>query len=93
MMFAGALGKAAATVVTGLVGAVAWDGTKKVARTVPGREVAVVATSWGLKGVRRVETGAESARLATADVIAEARERNGEQTPVPAAAAKHDHEH
>ena len=93
MIFAGFLGRAAATVVTGMVGAVAYDGTKKVARKVPGREVAVTTVAWGLKGVRKVETGAESARLATADVVAEARERIGEQAPVPAAAPAHDHEH
>jgi hypothetical protein len=38
--------------------------------------------------------GAESARLKVADVMAEARERIGEEVPPPAAGdAGHDHDH
>ncbi|ARR83519.1 hypothetical protein MOTT27_02698 [Mycobacterium intracellulare subsp. yongonense] len=36
---------------------------------------------------------AESARLKAADVVAEARERIGEEASPPAAAAVHDHDH
>jgi hypothetical protein len=44
--------------------------------------------------VRRAEGGAESARLKVADVMAEARERIGEEAPPPAVTeAAHDHEH
>jgi hypothetical protein len=36
---------------------------------------------------------AESTRLKVADVVAEARERIGEEAAPPAAAAVHDHDH
>lgn len=42
----------------------------------------------------RARETAESARLAIADVMAEARERVGEEVPPPAVAdADHDHDH
>lgn len=69
-------------------------GIKRLARTRALHDSAVTVTSWGLRGARAVETGAERARLATADVVAEARERIGEQAPPPATGAvAHDHEH
>jgi hypothetical protein len=44
--------------------------------------------------VRKAEEGAESARLKVADVVAEARERIGEEVPPPAVAdTAHDHDH
>lgn len=93
MIFSGVLGRAAATALTGLIGAAAYDGVKRTARQVPGRELAVTTAAWGLRGVRQAERGAESARLATADVLAEARGRLGEQAPVPGSAPAHDHDH
>lgn len=90
----GLLGKAAATIVTGAVGAAAYDLLRTAAAKAPVHEAAVVTTSWGLRGVRAAEKGAEAARLTVADVIAEARERLGEQqTPPPAVGADHDHDH
>ena len=54
----------------------------------------MVVTSWGLRGTRKAEESAESARLAVADVVAEARERVGEETTPPGTAdAGHTHEH
>ena len=51
-------------------------------------------TEWGLRGMRKAEEGAESARLKMADVMAEARERIGEEVPPPAVTeTAHDHEH
>lgn len=90
----GLLGKIGSTVLTGAVGAAAWDGAKKVVETGAVREGAVIATTWGLKGKRRLEVGAERVRLATGDVVAEARERAGEQAPPPGAdLGSHDHDH
>lgn len=84
MIFSGVLGRVAGTALTGLVGAAAYDGLKHAARQVPAHEIVVTTATWGLRGVRQAERGAEAARLATADVIAEARGRLGEQAPVPA---------
>lgn len=89
----GLVAKAASTVVTGAVGAAAYDLTRKAVKRAPVREGAVVVTSWTLRGTRRVETAAESARLSVADVVAEARERIGEEATPPGAAVDHGHEH
>jgi hypothetical protein len=54
----------------------------------------VTAASWALRGTRKAEESAEVARLKVADVMAEARERIGEEVPPPAVAdAEHAHEH
>ncbi|MDT9594439.1 DUF1490 family protein [Nocardioides zeae] len=88
------LGKVGSTLVTGLVGAAAWDGVKKAADSGAVREGAVGTVALGLRGKRRLEAGAERVRLATGDIVAEARERVGEQVPPPGAdLGGHDHEH
>lgn len=93
-MLGGFVGKAAGVVASGLVGAAAYDGVKRLVRSDALHAAAVTATSWGLRGARAAEAGAERARLATADIVSEARERIGEQAPPPGAAAPaHDHEH
>ncbi|MGQ0719143.1 MAG: DUF1490 family protein [Pseudonocardiales bacterium] len=92
-MFGGFVGKAAGLVASGLVGAAAYDGVKRIARSDILHGAAVTVTSWGLRGVRAAETGAEKARLATADIVSEARERIGEQTPAPGAAAANGNAH
>lgn len=90
----GLLAKVAATVVTGAVGAAAYDLLRRAAAKAPVHEAAVTAAEWGLRGVRKAEETAESTRLAVADVVAEARERVGEEVPPPAVAdADHDHDH
>ncbi|OBJ71103.1 DUF1490 family protein [Mycobacterium sp. 1274756.6] len=90
----GLLGKAATTVVTGVVGVTAYEALKKALAKAPIHETAVTATEWGLRGTRRAEEAAESARLKVADVVAEARERLGEEAPAPAVEVHdHDHEH
>jgi hypothetical protein len=89
----GLLAKVAATVVTGAVGAAAYDLLRKAVAKAPVHEVAVTTTEWGLRGVRKAEEGAESARLKVADVVSEARERLGEESPPPGVAADHDHDH
>ncbi len=92
-MLGGLVGRAAVLVATGAAGAAAWDGVKRVARSGAVRNGLVGATALGLRGARVAETGAERARLATADIVSEARERIGEQVPPPGAATAHDHDH
>jgi hypothetical protein len=92
-MVSGWISVAARTLVTGLAGAVAYDGVKWVARSGALRGTAVTVTTWGLRGVRAAEAGAEQARLAVGDVISEAHARMGEQAPVPGGAHGHGHEH
>ncbi|MEW5812578.1 MAG: DUF1490 family protein [Actinomycetota bacterium] len=86
--------KAASTVVTGAVGVAAYQGVRKAIAKAPLREVSVSATALALRGARKAEEGAESARLKVADVVAEARERIGEEVPPPAVSdTGHDHDH
>ncbi|MBY6365524.1 DUF1490 family protein [Rhodococcoides corynebacterioides] len=86
--------KAASTVVTGVVGVAAWNGVKKAYDRAPVREAAVRVTEVGLRGVRRAEVRAESARLAVSDVVAEAKDRLGEDVRPPSADARgHGHDH
>ena len=89
----GFLTKAGSTLATGLAGAVAYDLARTVLKKAPLREGAVVATSWGLIGVRKAEAVAEDARLRTSDIVAEAKDRIGEETDPPGVSEPHDHEH
>ncbi|MDG3010210.1 DUF1490 family protein [Rhodococcus sp. D2-41] len=94
MLHTSLLSKAAATLATGMVGAAAYDAVRKLAATAPAHAAAVTVTEWGLRGMRKAEVGAESARLKAADIVAEARDRLGEQVQPPATSADgHDHEH
>lgn len=93
IMLHGLLGKAGAAVFTGLVGVSAYEVVKKAVGKAPFRRAAVATTELGLRGTRRAEVVAESARLKASDVIAEARERIGEEVSPPAAADVHDHDH
>ena len=94
MVLHGILAKAATTVVTGAVGVAAYDALRKIAAKVPVREASVTAAEWALRGTRKAEETAETARLNIADVMAEARERIGEEVPPPAVAdSAHAHEH
>lgn len=90
----GLIAKVAATVLTGAVGAAAYDALRRVAVKAPVHEAAVTATEWGMRGVRKAEEAAESVRLNVADVVAEARERVGEEVSPPAVGNPgHDHDH
>src|ERR1700753_244255 len=84
MVWQGIFAKAAPTVVTGVVGMVAYEGLRKVAAKKPLRAASVSVTAWGLRVAREAEEGAERARLAVADVVAEAAERVGSETSPPA---------
>lgn len=87
------LAKATTTVITGLAGVAAYEILKKAAAKAPLRQTAVSAAALGLRGTRKAEEAAESARLKVADVMAEARERIGEESPTPAISDLHDHDH
>ena len=93
MAVQGLLAKATATVITGLVGVTAYEALRKAAAKAPLHETAVSAADLGLRGTRKAEEAAESARLKLADVMAEARERIGEEAPTPAVSDIHDHDH
>ncbi|WP_292976082.1 DUF1490 family protein [Mycobacterium sp.] len=75
MVWQGVLAKAAPTVVTGVVGMVAYEGLRKVAAKKPLRAASVSVTAWGLRVAREAEKSASRAQLAVADVVAEAAER------------------
>lgn len=77
--------KAAGAVLTGLVGVSAYETVRKALGR-PIRRASVTVMEWGLRGTRRAEAAAESARLTVADVVAEARGRIGEEAPLPAGA-------
>ncbi|MCX2965211.1 DUF1490 family protein [Gordonia aquimaris] len=93
MSIHGLLAKAGATVATGLVGAAAYDAARAVVRRAPLREGAVIATTWGIRGTRKAEEVAESVRLNTSDIVAEAKGRLGEESTPPGTAVPHDHDH
>lgn len=88
-MWHGLLVKAAPTVVTGVVGVAAYEALRKAVAKAPLREASVSATAWALRvardAERRAEEGTERARLAVADVVAEAAERVGDQVQPPPA--------
>jgi hypothetical protein len=85
------LAKAASTVVTGLVGVSAYEVLRKSVGPAPVHRAAVAATEWGLRGTRRAEVAAESARLRVADVVAEARDRIGDDDSLPVGTQTHNH--
>jgi Protein of unknown function (DUF1490) len=91
MVLHGLLSKAATTVATGVVGVAAYQAIRKAVAKAPVHEASVTTATWALRGARKAEEGAETARLKIADVMAEARERIGEEVSPPAVAAEHDH--
>ena len=93
MAFQGLVVKATSTVITGLAGVTAYELLRKGLAKAPLHETAVSAAELGLRGTRKAEEAAESARLKIADVMAEARERIGEEAPTPAVGEPHDHDH
>ena len=93
MVVHGLLAKAAGTVFTGLVGVTAYEVVRKAMAKAPLHQTAVATAEVGLRGTRKAEEAAESARLKIADVMAEARERIGEEAPTPSVTDVHEHEH
>lgn len=88
--------KAAPTVLTGVVGAAAFEALRKAAGKAPLRKATVIATAWGLRVVREAErkagAGTERARLTVADVMAEAKERAGEEVSPRSVVDSGDHQ-
>jgi chaperone-like protein len=84
----GFMAKAVPTVVTGAVGVAAYEVARKGLAKVPLRAATVTLTAWGMRVAREAERkageSAERARLTAADVVAEAKERIGEDV-APAA--------
>jgi hypothetical protein len=76
-----------------LVGVTAYEVVRKAAAKAPLHQTAVSAAELGLRGTRKAEEAAESARLKLSDVVAEARERIGEEAPTPSVGDAHDHDH
>lgn len=68
--------KAAPTVVTGVLGVASYEVLRKAVAKA-GRPATVSITAWALRVAREAERKAETVRLTTADVIAEAAERSG----------------
>ena len=94
----GFLAKAAPTVVTGVVGYGAYEALRKTVAKIPLRKATVTVTAWGLRVAREAERkagqSAEQARLTVADVMAEARERAGEEVPpLVVTDSGHNHDH
>ncbi|GAB7145942.1 DUF1490 family protein [Mycobacterium riyadhense] len=83
MVAHGLAARAVGAVFTGLVGVSAYEVLRKAVGKAPVHRVAVTATEWGLRGTRRAEVAAEAARLRVADVVAEARDRIGDEAPQP----------
>jgi chaperone-like protein len=79
----GLVAKAAGMVFTGLIGVSAYQVLRKAVGAAPVHRAAVTATEWSLRGTRRAEIAAEAARLKVADVVAEARERVGDESSLP----------
>jgi len=87
MVWHGVFAKAAPTVVTGAVGVAAYEVLRRGVTKIPLRAATVTVTAWGIRVAREAERkaqqSAEQARLTAADLIAEAKERAGEQvTPL-----------
>ncbi len=82
MALHGLMVRAAPTVVTGVVGVAAFEVLRKAVGKAPLRKATVIATAWGMRVGRAAErkagASAEHARLTVADVMAEAKERAGE---------------
>ncbi|MGV7301711.1 DUF1490 family protein [Mycobacterium kansasii] len=98
MSWHGFLVRATPTVVTGVVGAVAYEALRKAAAKAPLRKATVAATAWGIRIAREAERkaghSAEQARLTFADVMAEAKERAGTDVApltVTSSGGGHDH--
>lgn len=83
--------------MTGAVGVAAYGVLRKAAAKVPLRRATVSATAWGMRvareAERRAQESAEQARLTVADVVAEAKERAGEEVPPLVVEPGHDHDH
>lgn len=86
--------RAAGLLISGVAGAAVVDRLKRPATGAAVKRAAVSVTALTLRSKRRLESGAENLRLTAGDVVAEAREKIGEQAPPPAQPAQpHNHDH
>ncbi|GFG73939.1 DUF1490 family protein [Mycobacterium botniense] len=96
MSWQGFVTRATPTVVTGVAGAAAFEALRRAMAKAPLRKAAVIATAWGMRVVREAERkvgqSAEQVRLTVADVMAEARERAGQDVAPPTVANSGDHD-
>lgn len=78
----GVMAKAVPTVVKSAAGVAAYQVARKAVQKVPLRSATVTMIAWGLRVAREAERKAgessERARLTAADVLAEAKERAGD---------------
>lgn len=86
------LGKLAGIAGSGVLGVLIVESVRNGKAASTARSGAVTATAWGLRAQRRAETKAENLRLGFGDIVAEARERIGEEARPPADPG-HDHDH
>jgi hypothetical protein len=97
MVWHGLLAKAAPVVATSVMGAMAYEATRKALSQAPLRKSAVVATAWGMRvaraAQRQAEEKAERARLTVADVLAEAKELAGQDFSPMMAGSGGDNDH
>ncbi|WP_343576759.1 DUF1490 family protein [Mycobacterium sp.] len=96
MVLNGFMAKAVPTVVTGAVGVAAYEAIRRGVAKMPMRSATVTVTAWGIRvgreAERRAGESAERARLSAADVLAEAKERIGDDvSPVPDSGNTDDH--
>lgn len=85
--------RAASVLISGVAGTIVVDRLKQQSTARGANRAAVAVTALVLRGKRRVEAGAENLRLNAGDVVAQAREKIGEQAPPPARAEPHEHDH
>jgi hypothetical protein len=91
---AGSLRGVAGLAAAGVLGDLIVTGARRVIPPQAGRRLVVRAMAGGMVLGRRLEQGAEEARLLAGDLLAEARASLGEEAPVPAAgdgAGGHEH--
>lgn len=98
MAWHGFLVKAAPTVVTGVVGVAAYEAMRTAVAKAPLRQWTVTVSAWGIRAARdaqrTAEKNTEQVRLTVADVMAEARERAGQDVePAVVASSGDDDDH
>ncbi|MFT4166329.1 MAG: DUF1490 family protein [Microlunatus sp.] len=78
---------------SGVIGAVIVDGLRSSQARRAARSGAVTVTAWGLLAQHKAEIKAEELRLGFGDIVAEARERVGDEAKPPTDVSGHDHDH
>lgn len=78
---------------SGVIGAVIVDGLRSGQARGAARSGAVSLAAWGLRAQHKAEVKAEELRLGFGDIVAEARERVGDEAKPPTDVSGHDHDH